>query len=228
MPSRRDSRERSARRADGRSAAAGQACRHSRGKGALRRQPAGAARHGSGRTTVRRNNRSSSNVRVRLPRYHLVRGHFGAKEYERPYLCTLKECLRLHWTVGTGPARDRTIKWVPARTEDSASTAPKLWLVASKQAAELLTDLLDCSSTFVDGLADAFGLDNAARDSARQIKTWPQMKEMLERQGVIGTQDPIRQRGLFWETIQGLINKETRELEREPAVDLRGLITSDK
>ena len=71
--------------------------------------------------------------------------------------------------------------------------------------------------TTVDGIADAFGLDDAARESARQIKTWPQMKEMLEKQGVIGTQVPIKQRGLFWETIQDLINKEALSLEQEPA-----------
>ena len=218
MPSRRDAEERSHRRAGYRPARAGQVNRRLHKGETTRRRPSYAAGTDGQRATGRgRRRKLASSSQQPLPKYHLVRGHFGKKEYERPYLCARGSCLRLHWTIGTGPARDLTSAWIPLSGRTPSTSAPRIWLVASRRAAELLTDLIDCSSTFVDGIADAFGLDDVARESARQIKTWPQMKEMLEKQGVIGTQVPIKQRGLFWETIQDLINKEALSLEQEPA-----------
>ena len=98
---------------------------------------------------------------------------------------------------------------------------PRVWLLASRQMAELLTDLVKHSDTFVDGLANAFSLDDSARAAARQIETWPQMKELLDRQGVLGTNAPVQRRELFWGIIQGLIDQEARDIEREEADDLR-------
>ena len=91
--------------------------------------------------------------------------------------------------------------------------------------AELLTDLVRHSSTFVDGLADAFSLDDSARDAAQQIETWPQMKELLDRQGVLGTNTPVQRRELFWGVIQDLIDQEARDIEQEEADDLRKRIS---
>ena len=165
-------------------------------------------------------------------KYHLVRGHFGPKEYERPYRCSRDTCLRVHWTVGTGPAKELTANWVPSwggsplpKIKSPLPKTPRVWLLASRQMAELLTDLVKHSDTFVEGLANAFSLDDSARDAARQIETWPQMKELLDRQGVLGINAPVQRRELFWGIIQRLIDQEARDIEREEAADLRKRIS---
>ena len=162
--------------------------------------------------------------RLRSGLYHIVRGNFGQRSFDHPRSCKDTRCTRQHWRKGTGPAYRQTSEQEGEPLNDPRVLGPRVWQASANQVNILLTELLSCSRTFAETLADAFHLDRRTKRIIRKARSWEEVKGILNEQGVLGIEEVTGHRGQFWEIVQHIIDQEAEDVGPDLEVDLRAVL----
>ena len=161
---------------------------------------------------------------TRSRRYHIVRGRFGQKDYDHPRSCEDARCTRRHWRAGTGPAYGQAAGPENECPNEPNALGPRVWRASANQMNILLNELLSCSHTFVETIADAFHLGRQAKQAMRKAQSWEEIRDILAEQGVIGIGEVTSRRGQFWEIVQQIIDQEAEDVGPDLEVDLRAVL----